>query len=104
MKKLILAACLMCTPAVAAAQNPSYDECRQIVATHSFMMEMKKDCEFQLREDTSNLAYACTSALNKFHRDLAIQYGKEMAKKYRTEYRGATCKRTKGEFAPLLQD
>lgn len=102
MKKLIIAACLLSTPAV--AQAPSYNECRQIVATHSFMLEMKKACKIHLRGDTSDLAYSCTPALSKFHRDLAIQYGKDTAKKYRTRYKKSACEQVKGEFAPLLQN
>ena len=103
MKKLIITACLLSTPAV-AAQPPSYEECRQIVATHSFMMEMKKECQLRLRSDTSDLAYTCTASLNKFHRDLAVRYGKDMSTKYRAEYKKSACNHVEEDFTPLLQE
>jgi hypothetical protein len=86
------------------AQDTSYDDCRTIVAQHSFMLEARKQCQFRLREDTSDLAYACTNQLNEAHRNLAISFGQEMWKKFRAAHTKAACRAVKDDFYPLIQD
>jgi hypothetical protein len=85
-------------------QETSYDDCRTIAARHSFMLEARKQCQFQLREDTSDLACACTNQLTELHRNLAISYGQEMWTKYRAGYAKNTCRAVKNAFYPLIQD
>ena len=53
----------------------TYNECREIVAQHSFVLSARTPCRLRLREDTSDLAYSCVRQLSKFHADLAIRFG-----------------------------
>ena len=104
MRTLILA--VLITAAVAAVAAPlPYDQCREIVAQHTFMIEGRKGCPtVRLREDTSNLAYSCTTRLSAFHRDLAIRIGRETAERYRATNGDNTCSKLRDDFYPLIKD
>jgi hypothetical protein len=101
---VVAAAALMTLAALPATAAPSYGQCREIVAQHSFMLEARTGCNIRLREDTSNLAYSCATKLTDGHRELAFAYGKMMADKYIGTKGGRVCQDLRNDFSPLIRE
>src|SRR5262245_44348361 len=61
-------------------------ECREIVATLSFMLDAQQSCDLKLREGTVELAHNCVMQLKGLDREVAVWHGSDVFRKAETSF------------------
>ena len=79
-------------------------ECREIVATFSFMLDAQQSCDLKLREGTAELAHNSVTQLKGLDREVAVWHGSDVFRKAEASFatHETFCNFIKHDFVPMI--
>lgn len=99
-RSLLVAVALISAPA--AAEEVSYDKCREIVSQTDFVLGTQSECGVRLDLEAAALYKQCYTRLSQFHIDAAREHARGIMIDMKAKTGSQFCPDVKQIFAPIL--
>lgn len=99
-RSLWIAVVLCAAPA--AAEEVSYDKCREIVSQTDFVLGTQSECGVRLDLEAAALYKQCYARLSQLHADAAREHARSISVDMKQKTGNQFCPEVKRIFSPIL--